>query len=186
MARVFTHQDVHDLLQNEWESDLPDKVIEALRPHNGKLVGKNLIKYLPEVPDGWRIRRDYGMTHLESWEYTRSQGSSPKKHSLSLLLAHSESNVYIDVDDIEKRNPAYFSARRERNHARMEAMNTKETLDGVAQAMSDAAYALEYFQRTIEALNKWTEYGAPVSADKYDIERAVGLRDSKGERVSIR
>jgi hypothetical protein len=177
LAKVFTHQDIHDILQAHYESDLPDKVLACLLPHNGKLVGKNLLKSLPEVPGGWRIRRAYGMTHLESAPYMNGDLSNPK--AVSLLLAHSEANVYVDTYSIEERNPAYFSGRRERNHARMEAMNTKHELDAMADAMTEASAALERFETAKARFAQLTACGKHFEPDSYELERACGLREPR-------
>jgi len=85
-------------------------------------------RVLDKMPGGkavWRLRKEYGMTHLETLTYTRSGGSE----GMSLLLDWKVTSFPVDVKAIEERNAAYFSARRQRNHSRMEAMNTKSRLD---------------------------------------------------------
>lgn len=176
----MTRQELHDLIQENWESELPDKVLEALRPFDGKPITTRMLSKLPvSSPDNpWRLRREYGMTHLVTLDYLRYSGN---KGGISLLLCHTESSIPLNVREVEEKNPAYFSARKQRNHARMEAMNTRELLDGAVTAANRVAHALAELQDAIRDLDdRFTGYGKPLSQDRYDIERAIGLRDDKG------
>jgi hypothetical protein len=172
-----TMHTVSELIQDRWESEEPDRVIQALTPLNGKPCTKRILDKLPGGSERWRLRREYGMTHLVTLDYLRSGGNT----GISLLLAHTEAADFpIDTRDIEQRNPAYFDARRKRNHARMEARNTRETLQGVADAMNRVQRAKAELLAAIEQLETWTDYGQPAEQDKYEIQRACGLRDAKG------
>jgi len=177
---MHTHQTVHDIIQGEWESELPDKIMEALRPFDGKPVTTRILAKLPADNGGgeWRLRRQYGMTHLENAAY----GKGDYKHGVSLLLDWKENSFPLEWAKLEERNGAYFSGRRERNHARMELMNTKGRLDAASTAMNRIEAAIEALWNAHADLSK--AIGEALSgSDKYDIERACGWRDEKGETV---
>lgn len=174
--RVHTRQSVHDLIQSRWESDEPDKVLEALRPFDGKPITTRLLDKMPGGRERWRLRREYGMTHLETLTYLRSGGDA----GTSLLFNWTEASVPLEWAQLEERNAAYFKGRRERNHARMEAMNTRETLDDIAEAMNDAEQAIEQLQLAQERIEELTDYGTPLNPERYAIEKACGLDDRDG------
>ena len=58
-------------------------------------AGKMLTKR--NTPEGWIVRREYGMTHLETeaYYYGRFRTPEPKGPRASLLVAHQEANVYL-------------------------------------------------------------------------------------------
>lgn len=173
----FTRQLIHDTLQEEWESDLPDKVLEALRAFDGKPITTRMLAKLPEGHT-WHLRRQYGMTHLVNDAYIREDYSK----GLNLLLCHTESSVPLDIRQVEERNPAYFAGRRERNHSRMEAMNTREDLDRMARVLNQVHCAIAELDAATRELEKLTGYGKRFAADQYTWERLAGLRTEKGER----
>ena len=184
MNGKHTFQTVSDLVQENWESDLPDAVLEALRPLDGKNVTTRILDKLPGGRDKWILERAYGMTHLKNKVYAFSQGS--ERGGVSLILDWREDSFPLDIRKVEEKNPAYFSARKERNHKRMEARNTKELLDKMATAMNRVEAAKAEFEKAKAHLESLTEYGAPFEPDRYAIEGACGLRDEKGNRYGER
>lgn len=178
--RWHTANTVADLIQEHWESDLPDAVLEALRPLDGKPVTKRLLDKLPGGKDVWILERAYGMTQIKNRVYSQSQGSA--KGGISLLLAHREDAFPLDVNKVEKENPAYFSGRRERNHARMEARNNRELLQQMADVMNDAERAQAALANARKCFEALAGYGEPFSPDRYDLERACGLDETRDQR----
>lgn len=178
MARreVFTRQTVHDILQSHWESDLPDRTLQALRAFDGKPITTRLLAKLPTLANGatWRLIRHYGWTSLETSTYGQPQGYRDKT-SMSLVLVRTEASVPLDTAWVERENTAYFAARRERNHARMEAMNTKTTLDACAAAMSGCSAALTALQTAMAQLETLTEVGTNLNPDRYTLQKACGV-----------
>lgn len=171
----LTSQDVSDIIHAGWESDMPDKVLEALRPYDGKVITTRLLPKLAQATGlEWRLRRQYGMTHLETVDYGRSSGHT----GYSLLVSHTESSTPLNLRDIEERNPTYFSGRRERNHARMEAMNTRDTLDTAADTLNSLRDAYERLTAAYAAWETLAGYGTPLNADKYALERHTGIRET--------
>lgn len=175
-----TRDSVSELIFANWESDLPDRVLEALRPLDGKPITTRILAKMPALPesDGWRLRREYGMTHLQTLSYLRSDFRA--KHAISLLLAHSEASVPLDCTYVVERNTAYFEARVRRNHARMEARNDRELLDVTAVVMNEIEIAIDRLHRVAEHFTKLTEYGTVLDPDRYTLARACGLMDSDG------
>jgi hypothetical protein len=82
----------------------------------GKLLSKRVLDALKEATGDDTItdRRQYGMTHLEWGNYHWAKDNDPRPKG-SLLLAHTVKSVYIDADDIVKRNPCYFEDAAENN-----------------------------------------------------------------------
>jgi hypothetical protein len=174
---MYTFNDVADILQNQWENDIPDQVLNALRPMNGKNITTRILDRLPGGKDVWRLTRNYGMTHIENRDYWHSSGNS--REGVNLLVDWRTDSFPLDIAALEKNNAAYFSARKERNHSRMEARNNRELLTSMADAMNKieaANKALEAAKNEFEAL---TEYGSAFYADKFELERTCGLRPAK-------
>jgi hypothetical protein len=169
---MHTFNSVADLLQTHWESDLPDTVLDALRPFDGKPVTTRLLNKLPGGKDEWRLRREYGMTHLENNAYWRSSGNT----GISLLLDWRTDAFLLNIANVEKNNTAYFSARKSRNHSRMEARNDKQLLDQMAATLNAVETAQKQLAAAKAQFEKLTDYGAPFAADKYELERVCGLR----------
>lgn len=175
MSGRHTIHTLCEFIQSRWESDLPDKVIEALRPLQGKLITSRLLDRLPGGKDQWRMARNYGWTEIETVEYRQSHGNK----GVRLILARSESSVPLDITIVESENPAYFAGRRERNHARMEARNTREKLEALAAVMN----RIERLKRELDTarteFDALTEHGEVFNPDRYALERVIGLRDDK-------
>jgi hypothetical protein len=172
---LHTRQSVRDLIQARWESEMPDQVLAALARWNGKTVTTRILNDLPGGKETWRLQRQYGMTHLANWAYIRSQGSA--KDGISLLMAHTEASFTLDLADLEARNAGYFSARRERNHARMETVNDAAKLDAIAARMNDVERHMLAL-KTAEA-----DLANLAGPDHYAIEAACALRDKNGRRI---
>lgn len=176
--RVHTRDSVSELIFSRWECDLADRVLEAIRPFEGKPITTRMLAKLPALPDGdsWRLRRQYGMTHLETLTYATGTG----RHRFSILLAHSEAAVPLDLAYVLEHNPADYRGRFERNHARMEARNDRALLEAVAGAMNDAERAIVALERAQDRLRTLTEVGSPAGPERYELERACGLADVDG------
>lgn len=164
-----TRQSVADLIQERWESDLPDRVIEALRPFNGKAITTRLLDKLPGGRDEWRLHRNYGWTELSNMPYIRSQGSA--RDGVRLILARTEASVPLDLPAVEVDNVAYFAARRERNHARMEARNNAELLDDMAAVLNRIECAKDELEMARDRFEYLAGYGKPFHADYYELRK---------------
>lgn len=172
---VHTFQSVHDLIQSQYESDLPDRVLQALRPFEGKAVTSRLTAKMPALPAGvtWRLIRHYGWTSLQTSSYGTTAGYADGS-SIDLTLVYSEASVPLNTAWVEEHNPAYYRGRRERNHARMEAMNTKPTLDACAAAMNRVQAAIAAARAAVYDLDLLTDYGTTLAPDKYTIAEVCG------------
>jgi hypothetical protein len=174
----FTRHTVSAIIAARQESDLPDRVLEALRPFAGKMVTTRIVDKMPGGRDVWRLRRQYGMTHLENDVYLSSQGSD--ENGVSLLLAYTESSFPLDLQFVEDRNTAYFAARKHRNHRRMEARNDGEALDRMAEALNRIQDARAALEAALQDFGELTAYDSVFDPDRYAFERACGLRDENG------
>jgi hypothetical protein len=166
-----TRHTLSDLIQQHWESDLPDQIIEALRPLNGKMITTRLLDKLPGGKEAWILSRNYGWTELDSRTYRSSQGNK----GVHLILARSEASVPLDLAVVESENPAYFDARRKRNHARMEARNDGGRLDALAATMNRIESLQAQLDSAVSDFDALTEYGTVFHQDMYTLRKACGL-----------
>lgn len=125
-----------DLIRSRIEASEPqDTILTFLRTIEGKRINRTHVEKLrAQVGDAdLRLRHQYGMTDLEWGGYTRSDG----RQGGSLLLAHREKNVVVDVAYILEHNAAYYSAKDERNKTRQQALAQPEKCAALDQAIAD-------------------------------------------------
>lgn len=176
---THTYNTVAELLQERWESDFPDKVIEALRPLNGKPVTKRLLAKLPGGAENWRFTHVAGMTYLENRAYWMSQEEQWGKGAIRLLLDWRTDAFPLDVNAVIERNPTHFKGRYERNHARMEAKHDRKILERMAAVMNKAERARQTLADAKAEFEEIAGYGKPFNPDYYELERACGLREKE-------
>ena len=93
------------------DEDGPAAVLAWAKEYQGKPLRAN------QVPEGFRVRRQYGMTHLENREQWANQEWHPL--ALSILIEWREKHVTVPTpDELADRNTCYYEARQERNLAR--------------------------------------------------------------------
>lgn len=172
MTNRHTRNTIAALIQERWESDLPDRVIEALRPYDGKPITTRLLDKLPGGREQWRMYRQYGWTEIETIDYVRTQG----RQGTRLILARSEASVPLNLQIVEDDNPAYFAGRRERNHARMEARNDGAKLDRLAATLNRIESLRAELDAATKDLSEQTEHGTVFNPERYALERLCGLR----------
>lgn len=119
---MITAADIQAKLEQEWESDRPDVVLDVLRRHEGKQLTKRLLAKLPGGEAEWFIRHVAGMTCLEDRAYTFNREGNA---GISLLMAYRTTNVEIDTKFIVEYNTGYFSARVARMWEKMTKEETK-------------------------------------------------------------
>jgi hypothetical protein len=177
MAQVFTVDDVRAMLANERESDEPDAILDILEKEEGKKITRRLLAKLPGGAERWRLDYIAGMTHLEDRNYYMHDGN--KKGGFHFLLQYASQGDTVSREAILKHNPAYFSARIERNEKRAACAESA----GMCQAMADALTAYAAAKEALDAaktrLDGLTAYGEPFSPDQYDWERLCGAREER-------
>jgi hypothetical protein len=189
--KTFTAASVREFIAQRMESDLPDRVIEALRPFNGKPITTRLLAALPALPDGgkWYLKRQYGWTALESSTYCTPKGYADKT-SISLILTRTEASVPLDVEYVAGNvpmggatygeNAAYFAARRERNHKRMEASNIIEECSRAARILNRYQAAVEELEAARVEFEELTEYSGYFNPDNYALRDMVDPHNKAG------
>ena len=181
---VITGSMVREIIGKNMESDLPDRVIEALRPYDGKNITTRMIEKLPALPNGgkWYLIRHYGWTSLQTSTYGKSEGYAGGT-SLDLILARSEASVPLDVDYVAGKKPlgnnkygencSYFSARVERNEARKKAMADVALLEATGEAMTNYKASIESLRVARETLDNMTDYGTSLHPEQYTLRGIV-------------
>lgn len=191
---VFTAEFIRDTIAKDFESDLPDRVIEALRPFDGKPITTRILKALPALPNGatWRLIRHYGWTCLQTSTYCQPQGYRDGT-SLDLILCRTESSVPLDVNYVAGLKPmannsygenaAYFSARVERNKDRLTAQNDAELCKKTADVMNKYAKAIFELEIARAELDELTKYGTPLHPLVYTLRKMVDPHDKATHEV---
>ena len=179
---------VSDIISKSMESDLPDRVIEALRPFDGKNITTRILSALPKLPNGaeWRLVRHYGWTCLQTTTYCTPQGYADGT-SLDLILARTESSVPLDLkyaagevaigNNSYGENVAYFSARRERNAKRIEAKNDANLCKRAADVLNKYAEAVAKMEEARAELDQLAEYGTNLEPMSHELRRLVDPHD---------
>jgi hypothetical protein len=168
-----TTEEIRGIIKSRIESDLPDVVLEILKADDGKQLTKRILTKLPGGEETWRITHVATMTHLETWEYCRSQGV----RGIHLLLAYETKNLRINAKWIEERNPAYFEARRERNEKRRAALANLPALEAVAGMVNATREARVQLAEIEGALSEFTEYGALFEPESQEISDLTKIGD---------
>jgi len=165
------------LITSRIEPDTAERVLDALRPLDGHLITTRLLDKLPGGRTKWRLSRAYGWTEIKNDAYVRSQASS--SDGVCLMLVRSEASVPLDVAWVERENPAYFSGRRERNQRRAEALADRPMLTRLAFVMNEIEDLHAKLALAKATFQTFTEHDAPCGPDRYELERACGLREDK-------
>ncbi len=173
---------VREFLIGEMESmTVPEQVSHYAQGQSGKALTVRDLRKLKELTGlEWFIRKQYGMTHIETRGYQRRRYSDDKtiKNSecVSLLMGHSETNVlWMDTAALEDKNGAYFEGARRRNKLRMEGANDPKFLDRLFSVTVNTAKAIRELKRQKELFDELTAYGEPGEPDCYDLQKICGL-----------
>jgi hypothetical protein len=167
---THTIQSVRAFVQSQRESDEPDEVLAVLKANDGKQLTKRILDKLPGGAPRWRLSRNAGMTHLETWDYVRSGG----KTGMHFLMAYAEESVVIDAAWVEEHNPAYFKGRRERNASRDEVLQNNGLGQLTVQRMVNTLNAYEDAKAKLDAAKETMDNMSGFDADRYDWEKLAG------------
>jgi hypothetical protein len=174
-----TPNTIAQILTSRMETNL-DAVMESLKKHDGKAITTRLEKQLPEVPgEGpWRLRRAYGMTHLDTQSYWFSQGST----GISLLLGYFENASPLNVAWVEDHNNGYFNHRRIRNAGREQTLRNVPLLSTAADVVMRVQAAVAALDAAKSTLAQLLRADTGLASISNDLELLAGLRDLKGNR----
>jgi hypothetical protein len=171
---MITTEQIRKIIQNNIESNEPaDTILRILKENEGKRLDKRVIDKMQAAIPNWWIRdcREYGMTQIKwavRWDSEKHQNiPTPEGQTEgSLLVAHEVKYIYINSEEIKGKNPAYFSARDERNSQRREILEQREGFfQNIVRPMNKFAEAHEELKNLFNSLE-----GFP---DKYDVEKLV-------------
>jgi len=175
-----TAESLTALIASRLEPDNAERVLEALKPLHGTLITTRLLDKLPGGRVEWRLSRHHGWTELANRAQQSTRGDSPD--AVNLILARSEVSVPLDVPWVERENSRYFAGRRERNALRAQAVADKPMLTRLAFVMNeieDLQHKLKFAKKTFAA---FVADGEPCHPERYELERACGLRDGDTDR----
>lgn len=185
-----TQGEIEREIVNILESSMEDTAIPAaIAAHADKRAGKpvtvkdaKVLEELLGVPV--RISKRYGMTHV-AW--TLSKEPNPWRDEKSIVIANADTNiVWPKAEELEKKQPAYYSAARERNTKRCELLAEHKTMRdaigvGTVPAIAEqsliyrAASAIRELREAHETLRKLFDYGEPLHVARYAMSQIVGV-----------
>lgn len=160
---------VRQVIKSRIESNEPDLFLEALKPMAGKPITIRLCDKMPGGSDRWRLRRQYGMTHLETRGYPGDY-----KNEYSLLLFHSEQAEPLGTpEEIAERNACYYAGRVERNRKRAQAMQSDESCERLANCLNAYTKALTDLEAASTEYKALSDYYGPFNPEEYEFLRMV-------------
>jgi hypothetical protein len=162
------------------ESSMEDpRVPDAIAAYADKRAGKTVTKtdaaqLEAQLGIPVRIRRQYGMTHV-----TWTTHAGPPRDENSILLAHSETNVsWPRGPELRQKEPAYFTARDERNVARQKLLDEHYQIDRIPYVnpsrIERAAAAIIRLRAAQEELQQLTAYEQPMHVINRAIAQLTG------------
>ena len=174
MTTKHTLESLTRMITKKIEPPLADAVLDALKRIEGQLITTRVLDKLPGGRVEWRMSRTLGFTEIRNRSFMTSQGSS--LDSICLKLAKSESSVPVDAAWIERENVDHYAGRRQRNALRAKALADVGMLSRVAGIMNDIEAINEQLRVAKATLCDFTKDGAPLHPERYDVEKACGLR----------
>jgi hypothetical protein len=174
MTPKHTIESLTRLISKKVEPPLADAVLDALKRIEGQLITTRVLDKLPGGRVEWRLSRALGFTEIRNRSFMTSQGSS--LDGICLKLAKSEASVPVDAAWIERENVNHYAGRRERNARRATALADTAMLSRLAQVMNDIEEITERLRVAKATLCDFTQEGTPLYPERYDVERACGLR----------
>lgn len=156
---------------------ITDAVADYAKTRAGKpLTVRDCEKLKQITGQGWHIRKQYGMTHLDNDAYTQAHYSNISSHeSIDLLVAHTETGV-LWPEDLAAKNPAYYAGAKERNAQREALLHDAKAFAATVKAMESYGKALKALEIAKAGLDKLTAYDAPAAVVEYEIK---GLFETK-------
>jgi hypothetical protein len=139
-------------------------ILKFLQEQNGKRLTNPVIAKLREVcnDETIHLRQAGGMTSI-GWGYEQSG-----QRTGSLLVSYKTKNVVIDAEFVEEKNPAYFSAARERNHRR--SLAVKDT-----KGCAELEATIHTLLAAQKKLDEFFAFGTHFEQDKFAIRKAFGV-----------
>jgi len=163
------------------------RVPDAIAAHADKRAGKPVTKTDADQLEAqlgvpMRISKRYGMTHVV---WAVGKAPNPWADERTILIAHSDTSVrWPSGHDLRQKEPAYFSARDERNTARKRLLQEHATLrDAVGSETPDdddesticrAARAIAKLREARAALEDLIAYDQPLHVMRFDVEKLAG------------
>ena len=136
------------------------EAFELLRKHEGKKFTKIYLGRLEKVIGvSIQIVREYGMIFLRFGSET-------------ILLAHGNLLPDIDVDEIHKKNPAYFSGAVKRNKMREEVLDSDD-LVAATDAINRYNTAISAANKAKREYERFVGYDGSLHQDRHEIDALI-------------
>ena len=159
-AKHVTTEEIRALTESRIEDEnIPAQVLEWITANQSKGVRANNVPNapLPDYqhgnpcnyrPDRWRIVKQYGMTHLETFSHSLHAVKTP---GWSFLIAHREKHVEIPTpEEFQERNRCHYSAAQERNEQRRAILANGNQTEAIAEAVNTFIDAWNHLQSVTE------------------------------------
>ncbi len=134
------------------DEETPARVMAWAEANQGKPIRSN------NVPDGFRVVRQYGMTDLQTLDYARSHGHK----GAAYLVAHRETGATVPTPaTLRDLACPHYRGIEERNAWRRKMLANPAELETIAKAISRTQRAVNKYRKAQEALEALTDHPRP-------------------------
>lgn len=171
-----THELV-DIIGGQIEDEnTPAMMLSWTAAREGKPIRSN------NIPAGFQLRREFGMTHVETPDYRATGG----RKGVSYQLAYTDTGAVWPAPStgeelpgktrgLRELNPCYYRGREERNGLRRALLSDSLELEKVSAAVTAVRRAVESYRKAVMALEEVTAYGEKASPDRYLLQDLAGI-----------
>jgi hypothetical protein len=172
---MHTVESVRAVVASAWEDfTIPDSVARWARENDRKDLRSNLLSQLHGGATAWRIKKEYGMCHLETANYGKNLNAKGAAYGYSFLIAYQTTGVSISWEFIRDHNKGYFVAAAERNALRLKAMNDPLALAEMAIALNEVEKHRKTLAIAESILSDLTAKGEPFNPERSTFEKLTG------------
>ena len=144
-----------------------ERVLAWAEANQGKAVRSN------NLPKGFIVNRQYGMTHLETPDYSPSHGHNGSSYH----IAYTEKGATVPTPDkLKELSAAYFRGADERNAYRREFLADPKRFQATAAAVVRTRRAVAEYRAALVELEQVTEYPCP---ERYALADLAGVIQEK-------
>jgi len=160
----MTKQELVELIKNRMEDEVePARIMAWAEANQGKVLRSN------NVPKGFKVKRQYNMTHLEPEDRQFLR--------VGYLLAHRETGVTVPTPErLRKLSFSYYQGAEERNAYRRLLLADDTALLAQAAAVTRASRAVQEYRAAFASLGEICGFQNP---EEYRLKRIAGKIEEK-------
>lgn len=169
----MTSKEFRQMLLSTMEDEKePQRILEWCKKNSGKrLTERNKL-------EGYYIRKQYGMTHIENKLYRDNRygdGAMPSD-AHSFLVAHAETNVLVpSPEDFQELNSHEYRGVQERNEKRRAMLNNGAKFCEALSAIAHVEAAVKRYREAMQVFDSIFAY----HPDRHTLEKIIGVINEK-------